>query len=239
MTRPTSSRRMAKLRRPELVAVAGRVEARALELERPRDPLAVARMDRGGDVGRRAQRGSPPGRARRSLAPPRRAPRRHRRAQVEVGQRRSQVEAGPADDDRAAALGQQPVDLGVRQGREAPGAELLASDRRSRPVDARAVPFARASPLRSASRALDRPGCASHEIATGSSPRARSSTRRPRSRPPSSRPPSGRRSRARSPVRRLAARRPRRASDARRAWSRWPRRSPRRPARRAAPRPRS
>ena len=44
-------------------------------------------------------------------------PGRHRGSQIEVGQRRAQVEAGPADDDRAASLGQELVDLGVGQGR--------------------------------------------------------------------------------------------------------------------------
>ena len=48
----------------------------------------------------------------------------HRGPQVQVGERRAQVEAGPADDDRPAPFGQELVDLGVRQGREAPRAEL-------------------------------------------------------------------------------------------------------------------
>ena len=41
----------------------------------------------------------------------------HGRAQVELGQRGSQVQAGAADDYRAPASGEQRVDLRVRQAR--------------------------------------------------------------------------------------------------------------------------
>src|SRR5262245_5929164 len=50
----------------------------------------------------------------------------HGRAQVQVSESRAQVQAGAADDDRAPAIRQQPVDLGVGVLRVAPGAELLA-----------------------------------------------------------------------------------------------------------------
>ena len=61
--------------------------------------------------------------------------RRHRRAQVEVGERRAQVEPGAADHDRAPALGQQRVDLGVGALGVAAGAELLAGiDEGEQPV---------------------------------------------------------------------------------------------------------
>ena len=44
------------------------------------------------------------------------------RAEVELRERRAQVEAGAADDDRAPALGQQRVDLGVGGAGELAGA---------------------------------------------------------------------------------------------------------------------
>ena len=53
----------------------------------------------------------------------------HRRAQVELGERRAHVEARPADDDRAAPLVEQSVDLGVGERGEAPGRKLLVDPR--------------------------------------------------------------------------------------------------------------
>ena len=47
------------------------------------------------------------------------------RAQLELGQRRPQVQPGAADDDRPPAVGERAVDLGVRQLRVAAGAERL------------------------------------------------------------------------------------------------------------------
>ena len=47
---------------------------------------------------------------------------RHRRAQVELGQRGAHVEAGAADEDRAPSLGDQLVDLAVGEVGEAAGA---------------------------------------------------------------------------------------------------------------------
>ena len=61
--------------------------------------------------------------------------RRHRRLHVQVRQRGPQVEARAAHHDRPAALGQQPVDLGVGQLGVAAGAELLGGiDEREQPV---------------------------------------------------------------------------------------------------------
>ena len=78
-------------------------------------------------AGRRSARSAPrpPGRGRRARRAARARPRGEAarvvlaarrvggRAQVEVGERRAQVEPGAADDDRAAAGGDQPVDLRV------------------------------------------------------------------------------------------------------------------------------
>src|SRR3954447_10050446 len=50
-------------------------------------------------------------------------PGRRRRAQVEVGERRAQVEPGTADDDGPPALAERRVDRLVRALREVPGGE--------------------------------------------------------------------------------------------------------------------
>ena len=101
------------------------VDPRSLQLGHARDALAVVGLT------------SP--RVRVELGPERLGPtlgdlaldlganlRWNRRAQVEVRQRRPQVQPGPADRDRAPSLGEQLVDLRVRQGGEPPGAELPA-----------------------------------------------------------------------------------------------------------------
>ena len=72
----------------------------------------------------------------------------YRRAQLELRERRAHVEARPADQDRPAALGQQPVDLGVRALGEAPGRELLGDGDERRPAGARAARAPRRSPRR-------------------------------------------------------------------------------------------
>ena len=75
---------------------------------------------------------------------------RDRRAQVEIRQGRPQVEAGAADDDRAAALGEQGVDLAVGGLRVAAGAGLLPG------LDERQQPVLEALPLRRGRRAAQR-----------------------------------------------------------------------------------
>ena len=127
--------RATKPRGPELLASPRRLDAGALKLERPRDPLAVSRVDRRGDVRveltverLRATLGDLALDLLAHIG-------RNRRAQVEVGERGAQVEAGPADHDRPAALRQELVDLRVRKGREPPGAELAAHlDEADQPV---------------------------------------------------------------------------------------------------------
>src|SRR5687768_1411350 len=51
---------------------------------------------------------------------------RDRRPQLELGQRRTQVEARPADNDRPAAALDERIDLGVRELGEAACGELIA-----------------------------------------------------------------------------------------------------------------
>ena len=114
---------MAGLGRPELRA-AGRLVARVEQLERAQDALPVVRGDLRRDlrvaleqVGvQRAHAlvGEPPG-----VALADRGVR--RRPQVELGERGAQVEPGAADDDRAPALLDQRVDLGVRAARVVAG----------------------------------------------------------------------------------------------------------------------
>src|SRR5687767_1418477 len=53
----------------------------------------------------------------------------HRRAHLERGKRRPQVEAGPTDDDRPPAFAKERVDLGVRQIGEPARRELLGGAR--------------------------------------------------------------------------------------------------------------
>ena len=138
--------------------------------------------------------------------------RRHRRAQLDVGQRRAQVEAGAADDDRAPACGEQGVDLGVGQLGEAPGAELARRRRRTRAGGARAARAPRRSPRRSGARARGRPGSRRRRRRPGPR-RARAGARRRRSRRRSCRPRWGRRARGASR---------RRSGGPRRAAARWP-----------------
>ena len=100
-------------------AILGRLELAGVEqLQRAHDALAVVRVD---PLGR-------PRRAARELGVQRRRPAPlelggpvlaralgRRRSQIELGERRAQVQAGAADDDRAPPGGQQPIDLGVRE----------------------------------------------------------------------------------------------------------------------------
>ena len=69
-----------------------------------------------------------------------RAGRRAGRAQVELGQRGAQVEAGAADHERPPARGERGVDLGVGEAGVRAGAERLARPGRSRAGGARAAP---------------------------------------------------------------------------------------------------
>ena len=60
---------------------------------------------------------------------------RHRWPQVELRERRSQIQAGPSDHDRPPALGQQRIDLAMCGLGIAAGAELLPGlDERQQPV---------------------------------------------------------------------------------------------------------
>ena len=104
---------------------------RELGVKRRRSALGEIALDRGPDL------------------------RRHRRAQLEVGERGAQVEAGPADDDRAAPGRQQAVDLGVRELGEAPGANSSSiGDEADQPVlESRLLGSALAAPLRVSSPA--------------------------------------------------------------------------------------
>ena len=97
----------------------GRLEVAAVQqLESADDALAVGRLDRlGGPRGPAGQhRVQRRGAARLELGDP---PLAHALggdgAQAQLGERGTEVEAGAADDDRAAAGGQQAVDLGMGQ----------------------------------------------------------------------------------------------------------------------------
>ena len=130
IVRPTSSRRMAQ---PLASTARRRVACGAIpsrcELGQPRDPLAVV----GVHAARRARASSSAcsasGPALGELAPRPRARTSdgHRRAQLELGERRAHVEAGAADDDRAPALGEQRVDLGVGERRRSARRENSSS----------------------------------------------------------------------------------------------------------------
>ena len=100
---------------------------------------------------------------------------RRRGAQLKVGERRLEVEAGAAHHDRAATGGESHVDLLVRQLREAACEEKVFADRHEgdQPV-LEPLPLLR---RRGAPSALSSPRytwSASAEITTGSSPRSRS-----------------------------------------------------------------
>ena len=137
----------ASMRVVQLVAVHGQAEQRGLAVAAPRstgprwkgaERSRASRAPSGGRCACRRSGGPPPRAPRESSAC--RAPRPargqirldvgpdvggYRRAHLELGQRRSQVEAGAADDDRAAPRVEQAIDLGVRQLGEAPSRELL------------------------------------------------------------------------------------------------------------------
>src|SRR6478735_23767 len=110
--------------RPKPLAGARRLDPGSLQLGHAHDALAVVWVDRRREV-------------RVELPPERLGPtlgelaldlganlRWNRRSQVQVRERRPQVQPGPANRDRAPSLGQQLVDLLVREGGELPGAEL-------------------------------------------------------------------------------------------------------------------
>ena len=78
----------------------------------------------------------------------------HRRAQLELGERGAHVEAGAADDDRPPALGEQLVDLGVRERRRTGRPRTPRRSARTRPAGARA---ARARPRVAAPLRISRP----------------------------------------------------------------------------------
>ena len=104
-----------------------------------------------------------------------------RRSEVELGQRRPQVQAGAADDDRAPALREQRVDLGVgafgvRAGREGLGDRHEAEQAVLEPRALRV-----ASPRRSGSAARRRPAARPRTPRPGPPP-ARAGARRARSR---------------------------------------------------------
>ena len=120
---------MAGVARPQLAA-RGRPRTLVEQLERADDPLAVGRRGgarrlrvAGGELG--VQRGGAlSGEPARVVLP---AGRIGGRAQVEVGERRAEVEPGAADDDRPAARRDQPVDLRVSEARELARGRAAAS----------------------------------------------------------------------------------------------------------------
>lgn len=116
---------MAKRGRPEPSAPTRRGNAGALQLQQPGDPLAIVGVDGPCDV--RVELGMEGlGAALRHLALDLGANLAgHRRLELDVRKRRSQVEARSPDHDRAAALLDQRVDLGAGAPGEPPGAELL------------------------------------------------------------------------------------------------------------------
>ena len=131
---------MAQLLAPQLRWPLGRLELPEVEqLQRPHDALAVVGVDLRRPPtarGRQAVRAAAGAPARSSSAGPALAhPLRRRRAQIELGQRRAQVEAGAADHDRTAPGGEQIVDLGVGQLGVLAGAEgRVERQERDQPV---------------------------------------------------------------------------------------------------------
>ena len=129
------------------------------QLERADDALARrrARCRRGPGARRVSSPCSAAGPRAASCAGQRARTRGRRRAQLEVGQRGAQVEAGAADHDRAPPGGEEPVDLGVREPRVLAGAETCR--RRARTPTSRCSSRARScgSPRRSGSRGPRRP----------------------------------------------------------------------------------
>ena len=125
MVNPDQRRRCPQLGGPEPLPAPRRFDPGPGELGPARDSLAVVRVDRGREV--RIELGVQrlgsalfdlPLDLLANLS-------RDRRAQVEVGQGGAQIEPGSPDHDRPPALGEQAVDLGVRELGEAAGAELL------------------------------------------------------------------------------------------------------------------
>ena len=122
---PDEQCRMAQPRGPQSRCVLVPLDPGAFELGQARDPLPVARGNAGGE--RRLELGVKRLRAAlgdlgldlgANLGG-------HGRAQVEIGERRAQIQPGSADDDRATPVREKPVDLGVCELRVAAGAELL------------------------------------------------------------------------------------------------------------------
>ena len=117
---------MTQLRGPEALPAPRGDDPGPRQLGEPRDPLAVVRVDRFRQPGLelRVQRLGPAlGEVALDPLPDLRW---HRRAQVELGEGRPQVETGAADDDWPPLLVEESVDLGVGQLSVAAGAELLA-----------------------------------------------------------------------------------------------------------------
>ena len=192
IVRPTSSGRTAQLRRPELLAAAWRVDARALELEsaraiRLRSFGWTARGDVGVELG--VQRLA--GRARRSRARPRRAP---RPAPAAAGRGRRAPRAGRGRCRRRRSAGApRPSSPSISACASSAKRPALNS---SSPVDEADQPVLEPLPLvrrRGAAQDLeapvdlDRVADDRHRVLAALAQRAR----RPRSRPPSCRPPVG------------------------------------------------
>ena len=136
----------------------------------------------------------------------------------ELGQRGAQVEAGAADDDRRRAVGEQRVDLGVRELGVLGDAEARVERRRTRPAGARAR--AAAAARRDAGQDLEAGvdlqrvgGDRDRPLAARAQPRARARARRRSCRPRSART-------ARSPRRSPAQYRERHGHPHRRGLSR-------------------